>query len=243
MKTQTKSGLIMDNKTVALLLVIAVLAGIFLGSQLSVFSPMRYPAGGGMTGNIMGSGMMGGGMMGMASMMQMMGGHMLVSGGIPYNSDGSLLTIEQAKALADRYLSAQNNPDLEIAELEEWEFNFYAEYREKSTGVKAFQILVDKHSGAVSPEMGPNMMWNTKYGMMGYQAGTMTITKEEATALAQKFLDLWLPGAKAESEGTFFGYYHFDAEKDGRTYGMLDVNGYSGQVWYHTWHGNFIRED
>ncbi len=238
MKTQTKSGVVMYSRTVALLLIIAVLAGIFLGSQFSVFSPLRYPTGGGMAGNIMGTGMMG-----MTSMMQMMGGHMLVSGGIPYNSDGSLITLEQAKAIANRYLAAQNNPGLEIAELEEWEFNFYAEAKEKSTGIKAFQILVDKYSGAVSPEMGPNMMWNTKYGMMGFQAGTMTVTGEQAEALAQKFMDLWLPDAKAENEGMFYGYYHFDAEKDGRTYGMLDVNGYSGQVWYHTWHGNFIREE
>jgi hypothetical protein len=24
-------------------------------------------------------------------------------------------------------------------------------------------------------------------------------------------------------------------------YGMMDVNGYSGQVWYHIWDGNFIQ--
>jgi hypothetical protein len=23
---------------------------------------------------------------------------------------------------------------------------------------------------------------------------------------------------------------------------MLSVNGYTGQVWYHTWHGSFIQE-
>jgi hypothetical protein len=23
---------------------------------------------------------------------------------------------------------------------------------------------------------------------------------------------------------------------------MLSVNGYTGQIWYHTWHGNFISE-
>jgi hypothetical protein len=28
--------------------------------------------------------------------------------------------------------------------------------------------------------------------------------------------------------------------KDGKTYGMLGVNGYSGWVWYHQWHGRFI---
>ncbi|MDO8725781.1 MAG: hypothetical protein Q7J35_06925 [Candidatus Methanoperedens sp.] len=172
----------------------------------------------------------------------MMGGNMLVSGGVPYSPNGSQVSLEQASNIAKRYLAAQNNPDLELADLEEWEFNFYVEYKEKSTGTKAFQVLIDKYGGTVSPEMGPNMMWNIKYGMMGSQTGNMTLAKEQAMASAQQFLDSRLPGTKAEDSGMFYGYYHFDVKKDNKMYGMLDVNGYSGQVWYHTWHGNYIRE-
>ena len=40
----------------------------------------------------------------------------------------------------------------------------------------------------------------------------------------------------------FYGYYTLDFEKDGRIAGMLSVNGYSGQVFLHTWHGTFIEE-
>jgi hypothetical protein len=29
--------------------------------------------------------------------------------------------------------------------------------------------------------------------------------------------------------------------KDGRIAGMLSVNGSTGQVWFHSWHGNFIQ--
>jgi hypothetical protein len=29
---------------------------------------------------------------------------------------------------------------------------------------------------------------------------------------------------------------------DGVVHGMLSVNGYTGQVWYHSWHGQFIQE-
>ncbi|MEM2990247.1 MAG: hypothetical protein QXQ02_03590 [Halobacteria archaeon] len=175
-------------------------------------------------------------------MTQMMGGNMLVSGGTPYNSNGSLIKLEQAREIAKKYLAALSNPDLELADLEEWEFNFYAEFKEKSTGIKAFQIVIDKYNGIIYPEMGPNMMWNTKYGMMGAQ-DAMTLTKEQAKSLAQQFLDSRLPGTQAEESGLFYGYYHFDVKKDGKMYGMLDVNGYSGIVWYHTWHGNFIQED
>jgi hypothetical protein len=240
----------MDKKTLALLgvvLIVVGIAGLFLNSGYSRFTHGGYSPQWGGFGEKGQSGMMGGGIMGgpsgmMGSMMQMMGGNMLVSGGIPYNSNGSLVSLEQASEIAKKYLAAQNNPDLEVADLEEWEVNFYVEYKEKSTGTKAFQMLIDKYGGTVSPEMGPNMVWNTKYGMMGTQSGAMTLTKEQAVASAQQFLDSRLPGTKAEDSGMFYGYYHFDVKKDSRMYGMMDVNGYSGQVWYHTWHGNFIRE-
>ena len=49
----------------------------------------------------------------------------------------------------------------------EMQYNFYIEVKEKDTGVHAFELLVNPYSGAVYPEPGPNMMWNTKYGMMG----------------------------------------------------------------------------
>ena len=26
-----------------------------------------------------------------------------------------------------------------------------------------------------------------------------------------------------------------------RLYGMLSVNGYNGEVWYHDWHGRFLN--
>jgi hypothetical protein len=39
----------------------------------------------------------------------------------------------------------------------------------------------------------------------------------------------------------FPGYYTVHILKSGKVTGMLSVNGYSGQVWYHTWHGAFIQ--
>lgn len=244
----------MDKKTLALLgvvLIVVGISGLFLSSGYSRFTYGGYSPQWGGFGEMGQNGMMGSGMMGMmggpsgmmGSIMQMMGGNMLVSGGVPYNPNGSLVSLEQANDIAKRYLAAQNNHDLELADLEEWEFNFYVDYKEKSTGTKAFQMLIDKYSGTVSPEMGPNMMWNTKYGLMSLQSSAMTLTKEQAMASAQQFLDSRLPGMKAEDSGVFYGYYHFDVKKDSKMYGMVDVNGYSGQVWYHTWHGNFIREN
>jgi hypothetical protein len=143
-----------------------------------------------------------------------------------------------------------NNPDLAIEEVEEYSQNFYVLFYEKSTGIGAFEMLIDKYSGSIYPEMGPNMMWNTKYGMhsggmMGWITGTagpMTVTAEQAKTNAQQFLDANYPGTTVGGIDTFYGYYHIDIVSAGRTYGMLSVNGYTGQVWFHNWHGTFAAE-
>jgi len=50
----------------------------------------------------------------------------------------------------------------------------------------------------------------------------------------------YLPGSKADEVEPFYGYYTIHVLKDGAIYGMLSVNGYTGQVWYHFWHGPFL---
>jgi hypothetical protein len=159
------------------------------------------------------------------------------------------LSLDQAVDAARQYLSAYGNSDLTLTEVMEFSENFYAEVEEKSTGIHAFELLVDRYSGAVYPEPGPNMMWNTKYGHMGGMmggwgsrpAGSISMTSEQARALGQKWLDQYLPGtAAAEQADAFYGYYTIHVLKDGQVFGMLSVNGYTGEVWYHDWHGDFI---
>jgi len=179
------------------------------------------------------------------------------------------LSMEQAAQNINAYLQALREPDLQLAEMMEFENQFYAEIREKSTGVGAFEMLVDKWTGYVVPEPGPNMMWNTKYGSMGagmmggitgggmmggplwgpgqgYRGGksadaAMPVDLAQAHKYAQDFLDARLPGTAVEKDGdVFYGYYTIHVlNKDGSVYGMLGVNGYSGWVWYHAWHGKF----
>ena len=50
------------------------------------------------------------------------------------------------------------------------------------------------------------------------------------------------PGTVADEVVAYYGYYTIMTTFDGKHYGMLSVNGYSGDVWYHTWHGMFISE-
>lgn len=78
-------------------------------------------------------------------------------------------------------------------------------------------------------------------GWGGQQTGPMSVTSEQAQDLAQQWLNASLPGTTiAEKADEFFGYYTIHVLKGDQIHGMLSVNGYTGEVWYHTWHGDFI---
>ncbi len=224
------------------LLAISVVLAALLGLTACV------PGGGGMMsgqggqgGGMMGEqgGMMGSGMMGPAMMsgMPMMGGMMGYYSGVP-----TALSHDNAKAIAEQYLASTNNPDLRIDEFEEYSHNFYISLIENSTGRGAIEIIIDRYSGSYQPEP-QSMMWNSKYGMMGNpQQAEMAITSEQALKTAQDFLDMVYPGTEAGEIVSYYGYHTIMTTLEGEHYGMLSVNSYSGEVWYHTWHGMFISE-
>jgi hypothetical protein len=69
-----------------------------------------------------------------------------------------------------------------------------------------------------------------------------TINAAEASSIAQRWLDSNRPGASAEEHvDAFYGYYTVHTLEDDEIEGMLSVHGTTGQVWYHTWHGDFIQ--
>lgn len=180
-------------------------------------------------GRMMGPGMMGGG--------GMMGGMSGYYSGVP-----SALSHDNAKEIADGYLTSLNNRGLEIDEFEEYSHNYYVSLIEKSTGRGAIEIIIDRYYGSYQPEP-QSMMWNGKYGMMGsYQQSQMPVTEAEAIEIGQEFLDVVYPGTKADEIVAYYGYYTVMTKLEGKHYGMLSVNGYSGDIWYHTWHGMFISE-
>src|SRR3989337_795348 len=158
-----------------------------------------------------------------------------------FNPSAPVSSVDQAKALAEQYASSQAS-GLRVKEIMEFSNQYYAIIQEESSGVNAFEILVDKATGRVFLEPGPSMMWNTKYGHMrwsGNPTATMPLSSEQALRNAQQWLDANFPSARAEEAETFYGYYTIDFSGNNQTIGMLSVNGYSGEVWYHTWHGQF----
>jgi len=239
-------------------------------SSLWPSSADAYTYGGMMGSGAYGQGMMGGGMMGSGAYGQgMMGGGMMGSGAHGQGMMGSSalfgvepLTLEQAQEALTDYLAARGDGNLELAEIMIFDNHAYAEIVEADSGIGAMELLVDPVTLTVFPEYGPNMMWNLKYspmadlggyGMMGRWGGSafgqgidpsadMAVTPPQAVESAQRYLDLYLPGTVASDEvDPFYGYYTLHILRDGVTVGMLSVNGYSAQVFLHSWHGDFVE--
>jgi hypothetical protein len=252
-------------RTLIIIVVVLIGAAGFVGTGI-VFGSSTWGMGGfypdGMMDNFnqndeddcfgyMGSGMMGGGY-------GMMGGY---NDGL---TDVDPLSIEETREAVESYIGSFGNDDLVIEEIMVFDNHAYAIVIEESTGIGAFELLVDPVTKAVFPEYGPNMMWNLKYGMhaggngmmgsgmmdgYGFNSGDtpevsadLTVSAEEAAEIAQSYLDTYNPDVVVSDEITaFYGYYTIDLEQDDEIVGMLSVNGYSGQVFLHTWHGDFIE--
>ena len=260
---------------------LAVVAAALLVSTVSAMGPFGFNGGyGGMMGGGVGGGVMGGygynygnpaqttpstqyyqpvypfmfggGMMGRLGNGYGFGGMMSGYGyTAPYNYNGTPLNTSTAATIAQNYVSSIGNPDLAVKQVEEYTNNFYVQVNEKNTGNGAFELLINKYTGSIYPEMGPNMMWNTKYGMMrggilggifGTPTTTTTVTQAQATTDAQAYLTTYVPGTTTGDVTSFYGYYTIEILNGSTTYGMLSVNGFTGQVWFHNWHGTFIQE-
>ena len=89
------------------------------------------------------------------------------------SSNVALLTVDQAKQSAQKYIQSLNIQGLEISEVMIFNNNAYVAVKESDTGLGAFELLVDPASQVAYPEYGPNMMWNLKYGGMNH--GEMTL--------------------------------------------------------------------
>ena len=241
------------------------------------------PFGPGMMGNFFnGEGGFGGMMGGFGGMM---GGGMMVNPNNPFYIAPQPLTLDEASTVLNAYLADLNDANLAYQDVMVFDNHTYAQIIEKDSGTGVMEVLIDPTTKAVYPEMGPNMMWNQKYGMMsgygryGMMGGMMgnmmgganngmtlaparsagvgnvfnfssvdspaelTVTPEQAVTTAQSYLDTNFATAGLtadEHADPFYGYYTLHVIRDGETVGMLSVNGYSGAVWPHTWHGQLL---
>ena len=121
-------------------------------------------------------------------------------------------------------------------------------------------MVKDHADGHAGPENEPDRMANNMGGLVGKGAGgmmgggmmgggrgnttpttAMPVNAQQAVQAAQHYLDAQGTGLTAESQpDIFYGYYTLHTLKGGQIDGVLSVNGYTSQVWYHSWHCPFV---
>ena len=253
----------MDRRTLFLILFAAVLGAVLLAGGIWIGQSMIRStiAGSWMYGDMMGAspgGMMGRGWIGANGMMTSFG-----------SSNSEPLSSEDATQAVDKYLQAIGLFDLEVGEVMIFDNHAYAQVVDEAEN-GAFEVLIDPVTRSVSLEYGPAMMWNIEYGMMGGRGGMMgssmmgssimsgagsmmdsdllgasgdTLSEDEAVEIAQDYLDRYSPALSADEHADEFpGYFTIHTLQDGETVGMLSVNAFNGDVWYHTWHGTLIEQ-
>jgi hypothetical protein len=162
------------NKTLStILIVIAILVvagGVFFAggmyARANVYGPSMMFGNG--SNNTFGPGMMNG-----SGGYGMMGSRHGMMGGIGWNNginpNVTPLTIDQARAAAEKYIQTLKLQGLETGEVMIFDNNAYVIVNENETGLGAFELLVDPASQIAYPEYGPNMMWNLKYSGLNHQ--------------------------------------------------------------------------
>lgn len=154
---------------------------------------------------------------------------------------------KSAERVAKSYISGVKGIKLE--EMIEFDDSFEAEYKESKTGIGAFEIIIDKSSGTVLPEMGPNMMWNTKYGMTnrfrgfglrGKTNNKLSISIDQAKSIASNYVKSNGIDMSVGQPEVWYGYYEFHLLKGNKPGAQIDVNGLNGDVWYEDWHGPIL---
>jgi hypothetical protein len=144
-----------------------------------------------------------------------------------------------ARGAIQDFLDASNST-LEISELWEYGTVYKAELSD-TKGAMAFDLIADKFTGAVMPEMGMSMMLNASYGKGLYKISTfgksLTLTQAQATGYAQAFIDNNSLGYTLGTPEIYPGYYKFHTTHASGLGMDIMVNGYNGGVWMNTFLG------
>ena len=215
--------------------IVAVAILLTAGSAMAQMGGGMPPGG----GTMMGGGGAGSGMGGAGTMMSRMYGMTLSRGYL--NVLNPITTSAEAVKVINAFIVAAGSK-LKLSELWEYETVYKAELADTS-GQKAFDLLADKLTGSVVPEMGSSMMLNASWGSALQKTPVfgqkILITPAKATILAQAFVDrnsVVISYASLSTPETYPGYYKFHTTdlSSGKPGIDIMVNGYNGRIWMST---------
>ncbi len=161
-------------------------------------------------GGMMGGGMMGGGMMGGSTMVWSQGA-------------GPVSRPQDALPAALATVRGHGWDWLTVDEVHIFPAFYEVEFNDRA-GFKGPEVYVNRSSGDVGPEMGPNMMWDSQYGMMGATCATPR-AESDARALAAKATSLALGDGEQHH-----GYWEFELKKGGSVVNQINVQDCTGAV-------------
>jgi hypothetical protein len=149
----------------------------------------------------------------------------------------SIASVDQANTAFQAFISSTGS-SLSVGGI--WEYNnAYKAELVDTNGARAFDLLADKITGVVTPDMGFSMMMNASYSKGLYKkykfGKSFSVTPEQATTIAQNFVDNNDLGYTLGAPVTYPGYYKFHTQDASYALGMdIMVNGYNGGVWMST---------
>jgi hypothetical protein len=98
----------------------------------------------------------------------MMGG--MMGGGMgmmnTYAASSRPISQDEARRRAEGF-AARYGQDVKIRDFMIFTDNFYVQVVNAKSGAGLGELLVDRYTGVVQPEYGPNMIWNSRFGMGG----------------------------------------------------------------------------
>ncbi len=101
---------------------------------------------------------------------------------------------------------------------------FYEVEFNDRAGFKGPEVYVNRLTGDAGPEMGPNMMWDSWYGMMGASCASPR-AESDARALAARAASVALGDGEQHH-----GYWEFELKKDGAVVNQINIQGCTGAV-------------
>lgn len=129
---------------------------------------------------------------------------------------------------------------LQISAVWEYQTVYKAELSD-ANGQRAFDVVAEKLTGTVLPEMGFTMMMNASYGKQLQTTPkfkkNLVLTADEATSAAQAFVskNATVINYNLATPETYPGYYKFHTTDTSGKPGIdIMVNGYNGNIWMNT---------
>ena len=211
----------------------ALLATLFTLCAAASSQAMMNQPGFGMNGS-MGGGM-GYGMNGAGGMKTGLLAHTINS--VYLDQLAPLSTPQEATTAIQNFVSSAGS-NLQISAIWEYQAVYKAELSD-TTGEKAFDVLADKLTGVVLPEMGFSMMMNASWGKQLQKTSmfgrNLVLTADQAIAAAQAFVNknVNVINYTLAAPETYPGYYKFHTTNltTGKPGVDIMVNGYNGKIW------------